>query len=117
MEVRENLNTKSLLFECPSCGFEENADPTDEKQRILYRNEFSKSEVTKLESIDTAVIYDPTLPRTTDPSKRVCKNCGYYEAVFFQADSGRDTDMALVFICTSCKFKWFPPMLKEKDKA
>lgn len=55
-------------------------------------------------SIDLA--RDPTLPRTFDIQ---CENCGGNEAVFFMSRSGgRDSDMALVFLCANseCAHKW-----------
>ena len=74
---------------------------------IVYQMRIKKEAKSKLDSVDPDVIYDPTLPRTNDPKKKVCPQCSYYQAVFFQADSGhKDSDMALVSVCTRCKHKW-----------
>ena len=105
MSPRESKAKRQLIFVCKSCGSEEDSRSTKGNQNVIYRNNLKASVVTKLESVDPAVIFDPTLPRT---NKIKCLKCGESEAVFFQADSGKESSMNLVFVCTNlnCKHKW-----------
>ena len=103
MTPRESKEKMELVYVCKSCGNEEDTRSNKGDQNVVFRNNFKASVVTKLESIDPEVIHDPTLPRTNGIA---CGNCGSSEAVFFQADTGRDNSMKLVFVCTNCKHKW-----------
>ena len=51
----------------------------------------------------TDVIKDPTLPRAIGTD---CTNCHYNESVFFQAPMKGDEGMKLIFMCTSCAYRW-----------
>ena len=48
--------------------------------------------------------FDPTVSKNKTVA---CNQCGAGEAVFFMGPStGKDADMALIFLCTACKHKW-----------
>jgi DNA-directed RNA polymerase II subunit RPB9 len=96
MEAHEG--DRVLQFKCKTCNAVENTD-----KRLVYKNQLKKKAETRLEAVDSAVAQDPTLPRTFDAN---CPNCSGKEAVFFQQESGRDSDMALIFLCVQCKHLW-----------
>ena len=88
----------ALVLRCKTCREEVQAG-----SNVVYSYTLKKKAETKLEAVDASVIMDPTLPRAKDAR---CGRCGNHEAVFFQGDSGRDSDMALIFVCVKCKNKW-----------
>ena len=103
MTPQEAKDKMQLIFKCKSCNSEEESRSTQGNQDVIYRNNLKASVETKLETINPDVIHDPTLPRTT---KIQCPRCQASEAVFFQADSGKDNKIKLVLVCTTCKNKW-----------
>lgn len=109
MFPREAADYKQLMFVCKSCGNEEfnpRANVAGMRENIVFQDVIKKEAEMRVDAVDSAVVFDPTLPRTNTPGESVCPACGHYQAVFFQADAGKDADMALVFVCTSCRHKW-----------
>ena len=96
----EDARYNKLMMVCKNCEFKEETD-----NKVVYRNEMIASSQSKLELVDTALVGDPTLPRTDQAN---CPNCGEHVAVFFMSgqSQGTDSDMALIFICTACTHKW-----------
>uniref|UniRef100_A0A6S8ESB1 DNA-directed RNA polymerase subunit n=1 Tax=Aplanochytrium stocchinoi TaxID=215587 RepID=A0A6S8ESB1_9STRA len=98
---KEDRAEKKLLLTCRHCEFEKPAEnPT------VYIHKIKKDTAMRLDLVDPALSGDPTLPRTYDTN---CEKCGGNEAVFFMSRSGgRDSDMALVFLCvnSACHHKW-----------
>jgi len=102
LEAYEEPNRKALMFRCKTCGANEISDT-----QLVYKNVLKKKAETRLEKIDPAVAFDPTLPRTFDAN---CAKCGGREAVFFQhQEGGRDADMvsALLFVVLIRKLTFF----------
>lgn len=86
---------------CKHCKYQEKASSS-----VVYKNTFVKDTAMRLDLVDSALANDPTLPRTFDTQ---CPRCSGNEAVFFMSRSGgRDSDMALVFLCANseCSYKW-----------
>ncbi|KAH9254258.1 hypothetical protein BASA81_007859 [Batrachochytrium salamandrivorans] len=117
MYPKELRSERRLGFLCRSCGRSENGEEDEgnegglsvkqaANQNVVYRLALKRTAETKLELVDTQMVYDPTLPRTSNPNAKVCPECSSYQAVYFQASTGRDADMNLIFICCSCKHKW-----------
>lgn len=111
MYPKELRSQRRLGFECGSCFHKEDMlqdfTPKQAANRdVVYRLALKRTAENKLDLVDTQVIHDPTLPRTNDPNKKMCGKCGHFQAVFFQAGTGRDSDMHLIFICCKCTHKW-----------
>lgn len=100
LSPQEDKNERVLRLTCKICSETVEAD-----NHVVYSHAVKRKEETKLEAVDGAVIYDPTLPRANNVK---CAKCGNKQAVFFQGESGRDSDMQLVFVCTQarCRHKW-----------
>ena len=98
LSPKEDRQYNRLVLQCSTCDESVEADSI-----VVYRLALRKKAETKLDTVDGSVVTDPTLPRTKDAR---CGKCGKREAVFFQGDSGRDSDMALVFVCVRCRSKW-----------
>ena len=101
LHPRERKRDRTLLMQCKLCRYEEESvSPT------VYANKFVKDTAMRLDLVDPALAKDPTLPRTFNTC---CPKCENTEAVFFMSRSGgRDSDMALVFLCANeeCSHKW-----------
>ena len=98
---KEKEKDKTLLLACKHCDHEQGA-----KSPVIYENKFVKDTAMRLDLVDPALAKDPTLPRTFNTC---CPECEGSEAVFFMSRSGgRDSDMALVFLCANadCSHKW-----------
>ena len=98
LTAKEDRLATKLMLRCTTCDESVEADTN-----VVYRFALRKKAETKMETVDGSVVSDPTLPRAKDAR---CVKCGKREAVFFQGDSGRDSDMALVFVCVHCRHKW-----------
>jgi DNA-directed RNA polymerase II subunit RPB9 len=99
LEAAEDARNHVLIFKCKTCNAEEQAE-----SKLVYKNALKKKKETRLETVDPAVASDPTLPRTFAAH---CAKCNNSEAVFFQQETaGRDSDMALIFLCVTCHHMW-----------
>lgn len=94
---KEDRERRQLVYTCRSCGYSEDADPSE---WCVYRNEVRHSAKEKT-IILKDVRSDPTLPRTRDVR---CPQCNHNEAVFFSAST--EEGMTLFFNCTSCGNRW-----------
>lgn len=97
----EDKVRKILLLACRHCPYSHVASTN-----TVYVNKVKKDTAMRLDLIDSGLANDPTLPRTFETE---CPRCHGNEAVFFMSRSGgRDSDMALVFLCTNaeCHHKW-----------
>ena len=93
------MATKTLQYACRLCTYnEESTDST-----LIYRNVIKKEAKNVLHTVPSAIVDDPTLPRS---QKAACENCGHNEAVFFQSDTGQSDSLALIFVCCGCGHKW-----------
>eukprot|EP00629_Pelagomonadales_sp_RCC1024_P018053 CAMPEP_0119275508 /NCGR_PEP_ID=MMETSP1329-20130426/13877_1 /TAXON_ID=114041 /ORGANISM="Genus nov. species nov., Strain RCC1024" /LENGTH=144 /DNA_ID=CAMNT_0007275889 /DNA_START=158 /DNA_END=589 /DNA_ORIENTATION=+ len=98
-QPREKRTNQTLLLACRNCGYEELAHSA-----CVYENQLKKEVSTRLDTINSEVVQDPTLQRHPATS---CDNCGHGTAVLFQAESGATAaSLSLIFVCCACGFKW-----------
>ncbi len=95
----ERKEDRTLLLVCRNCGFKREA-----KSGQVYYNATKKRSQRRLDLVDPDICFDPTVSKNKSVT---CTQCGGGEAVFFMGPStGKDADMALIFLCTACKHKW-----------
>ncbi len=93
------MRNRRLVYRCSKCKTVKVADNPCIQLKVLKKNA-----ATSLELIDDDLVDDKTLPRKRGGE---CKKCGYDEAVSLMPRAGgKDSDMAMVFICTNCRYKW-----------
>lgn len=106
-----------LIFECGTCGKEEQVLENNQYNNLVYRNEIKliQNEV----KINPSIINDPTYARTYEQK---CPKCGYEEAICFQNPNINEQAMKLMYLCCNknlsstgkpCGYHWF----KEKEKG
>jgi DNA-directed RNA polymerase II subunit RPB9 len=103
---KEDVETRTLLYQCKLCGHTKPADDPVIHRSVLLKP--GENEVVVMGDVTS----DPTLPRT---HRIRCPQCGNADVVYFQAGMGRRHDehgMALFFVCNSraCNHRW-----KEAD--
>lgn len=95
----ERKEDRTLWLACRNCGFKKSA-----KSGLVYFNAAKKMSQRRLDLVDPDICFDPTVSKNKTVN---CGHCGAGEAVFFMGPStGKDADMALIFLCTACKHKW-----------
>ena len=90
----ENKENSLLKFECRCCDYSETVEQNTQKTNLVYRNEIKLNQTSV--KIDPGIINDPTYPRIQN---KVCNECGYKEAIYFQNPNINDPGMKLFFVC------------------
>jgi DNA-directed RNA polymerase II subunit RPB9 len=101
LKPAEDIRTRKLIYKCEQCKFSRAA-----LNPCIQKHVLKKSTTTRLELIETDLVNDKTLPRAHDTD---CPKCHGKEAVYFMSRAGgRDSDMALIFLCVNpnCLTKW-----------
>jgi DNA-directed RNA polymerase II subunit RPB9 len=95
---KEDRERRVLQF---ACRYDEYVE--DARAPMIYQNNLVAEVQDQLSIVKDDVINDPTLQRSYSES---CAKCAGTDAVFFQVHQGVQAKLALIFVCTSCKYKW-----------
>jgi DNA-directed RNA polymerase II subunit RPB9 len=97
---KESKKRIKLLYACKLCKYSEEAS-----NNLIFANKLKKEVKNVLQTVQSTLVDDPTLPRSHNVP---CGNCGNEEAVFFQSDTSdaRSDSLALIFVCCNCGNKW-----------
>lgn len=99
LEPGEDPRNRKLIYRCNTCKTSKVSKNPCVQLKVLKKNA-----ATSLDLIDTDLVDDKTLPRKKGGK---CEKCEHDESVsFMPGTGGKDSDMAMVFICTSCRHKW-----------